>query len=703
MEITLPHFFYKKYNKFFTPQLTNTDCGLAALGMILKYYNNNTSIINLFDKALMDENGISISNIKFIAEKLGLKVKVMKANESIFSKRNIPYPYIIHVANENTNHYDVVFESDKKFSIIGDPNSKIGVTKVRNTELLQIWTGIAIFFEPTAIFIENDLKKFSYRLFMIKQKKIIFTIICLSLLISMISVGGSFAIQYLIDSLVSPHKGDNHLILNASIIVLILFYPIIIYFRQYIVTVFGQMLSQEIVNDYVKNLMKIPFSIIESLKIGELISRFNDSFKITEAVGSLIVFSIVDLTMAIIISGYLISKLPQFIFVLIFLIVFYGLVIFQNSKRLDESNLKNLTAMASLNTDLIDAFRGITDIKVFGLEEIFIEKIEKKYKEVYSTVIKLSKVINLQFSIFLYINILSTCLIFFLSYLQVSNNILTIGELISIVSIYVLFLSQLKNLLELQPKIQLAVSAQKRLYEYYIAEGKKFIKNRNRQTFLGDINIKNLNYSIFSKKVLCNINLEIKSGEKIVLTGKSGSGKTTLAKLISGLLSSENDEIYYQGLTINECGIEFIHENILYVSANSFVFEGSIRDNITLFSKFQHSDERIFEILDCVGLASKVNGLIEKLDHYITDDNLSFSTGEVQKLSIARAILSGKNFIIFDETTSNIDFESENKIIKYLLNQKDKTIVFITHKESLISMINNRIVLENGHLMKSTS
>lgn len=138
--------FNNKYKKVYTSQQSDMDCGVAALCMILKNYGSYYSLNELQDMVQMDLNGTSVKGIVKAAQKLGFDVKAIKANEKIFDYENIPFPFIVHVKKKEILHYYVIFEFKKKGIIIGDPDAKIGISKITKTQFLSEWDGICIFF-----------------------------------------------------------------------------------------------------------------------------------------------------------------------------------------------------------------------------------------------------------------------------------------------------------------------------------------------------------------------------------------------------------------------------------------------------------------------------------------------------------------------------------------------------------------------------
>ena len=196
-----------------------------------------------------------------------------------------------------------------------------------------------------------------------------------------------------------------------------------------------------------------------------------------------------------------------------------------------------------------------------------------------------------------------------------------------------------------------------------------------------DIEFKNVNFSYDNKEklnALKNINLEIKNNEFIALVGESGSGKSTIAKILSGIIKGYTGNIIIQNKELNTIDEQSLSKEIVVISNDSYIFKGTIKDNL-LMAKENATNEEMINIIKKVEL----NEFLEKdgLDTLIEEEGNNISGGQKQKLALARGLLVDAPFYIFDEATSYIDKESESDIIKVIRSLSGhKTIIFISHR-----------------------
>lgn len=230
-------------------------------------------------------------------------------------------------------------------------------------------------------------------------------------------------------------------------------------------------------------------------------------------------------------------------------------------------------------------------------------------------------------------------------------------------------------------------------------------KNRGTQNIEGsvDITIRNLGFAYDKdRKILDGVSMDIHSGQFVSLVGLSGSGKSTIAALIAGKFSGYEGDIKISGKDLNDISEVSLMDSIVTVGYNSFIFGGSVRENLTMAKK-DASESEMISVLQKVKLwdfLQKENGL----DTKITEQGSNLSGGQKQRLALARALLKDAEMYIFDEASSNIDVESEKVIMDMIKNlAKSKTVLSISHRmanavdSDVIYVIENGKIIEKGN------
>ncbi|MEC2537010.1 peptidase domain-containing ABC transporter, partial [Bacillus cereus] len=290
---------------------------------------------------------------------------------------------------------------------------------------------------------------------------------------------------------------------------------------------------------------------------------------------------------------------------------------------------------------------------------------------------------------------------------EVLHGKLTIGELLSFNALLVYFITPIENLINLQPQLQTAIVAADRLGEILDLELEKS-EDENKKimpsTLKGDIEFKNLNFRYGTRPLLIKeLNLTIPQGQRIALVGESGSGKTTISKLLMNFYQCEEGEILINGFNMKDLNTEVLRDKIAYISQNIFLFNGTMKENLTLgCNEVDH--EKVVAACKKAQIHDFINSLPQRYETTIEENGSNLSGGEKQRLAIARAILQLPDIIIMDESTSNLDSTTEKAIEKTMHEfSSDITTIIIAHRLSTIMRCDKIYVLEKGKIVESGS
>ncbi|WP_311588405.1 ABC transporter ATP-binding protein/permease [Varibaculum massiliense] len=204
------------------------------------------------------------------------------------------------------------------------------------------------------------------------------------------------------------------------------------------------------------------------------------------------------------------------------------------------------------------------------------------------------------------------------------------------------------------------------------------------------------------KPVLSELNLQIKSGEWVAICGASGAGKSTLMELMKGNLLPRKGAIYLQGHLLNAESRDWFRRQSALVLQRTWIFSGTIRSNLMMVSP-RASEAQLWDCLKQARLDQEIRSFPQGLDTPVGEDGYALSGGQAQRLSLARALLSGRKLLLLDEPTSQIDLESEAAITQALAEvAKEKTVVLLTHRASALANADRVLYLKNGALEEVT-
>ena len=679
------------------------DCGVACLATICKHYGLQKNISKIREISGTDNDGTSALGLIKGAEKLGFSAKGVKGDkESIFSE--FPLPAIAHIIVDNKFfHYVVIHKISKKAIIIADPAK--GIIKYTPDDFFNIWTGILIILKPTINFKKGNEKIGLIERFLplvISQKFMIFQVILCSLFTTILGLLGSFYIKFLLDDILPYNLNSTLHILSIGVIIAYVFQVFFTGIRSHLLLFVSQKFDISLLLGYYEHIMKLPMNFFSTRKTGEIISRFNDAISIKNILANGTVTIILDSFMFIIGAIILYFQNIYLFGIALLIALLYILTVIVFNKKIKKENENLMESNSKLTSYLIESLNGIETIKLFNAERKINLKIEKKFITFIKNTFNLSLTSNLQSIIKMSIELIGSVLILWVGSIQVFKGNISAGELITFNALLVYFLNPIKNLINLQPQFQTALVASNRLGEILdldveIKDDKKITPSN----FNGDIEFKNVNFRYGIRKlILKNINLTIKSGEKIALVGESGSGKTTLAKLLLNFYEIESGEILIDNYNILDIDKNILREKIAYVSQDTFLFSGTIIENLTLGIDNLNLED-VIQACKMAQAHDFINNLPLRYDTYIEENGSNLSGGQKQRLSIARAILKNPNILIFDEATSNLDSITENAIDRTLKEfSKDITTIIIAHRLSTVMNCDKIIVLNNGEIVE---
>ncbi|MFV0275155.1 MAG: ATP-binding cassette domain-containing protein [Bacilli bacterium] len=228
----------------------------------------------------------------------------------------------------------------------------------------------------------------------------------------------------------------------------------------------------------------------------------------------------------------------------------------------------------------------------------------------------------------------------------------------------------------------------KRINEVYSIKNESMSdENKINKNLIGNIKVNNLNFSHIHNPILKNLNLNIKSGSKVLIKGNSGSGKSTFLKLLCKFYEVDNNKIFIDDIDLNNYSINCIRSNIRYVSQNELLFNDTIYNNISI------DEEKDLEKVINICEKFDINTIYDKsnlgLNMLIEENGFNLSGGEKQRIILARSIYKNFDILIIDEALSEIDIKLERKILKFIFKEfKDKTILIVSHRSNNSDLFN---------------
>lgn len=704
-------------------QPDSKDCGPTCLKIVSKFYGKYFSIRYLREIAETTRIGSNMLMLSVAAEKIGFRTLGAKLTLNQFD--DVPLPCILHW---NQNHYLVLFKikNNKSFFnskiekqyVVSDPSH--GIIKYTEKEFKKFWlgsseasndsTGIVLLLEPTPDFYsQEDNNKTSFNL-----KSLIYYIKPYKTFIFQIFLGltaGTFlqiAFPFLTQSIVDVGVQGS----NKSFIVLILIAQLFLFLgkisieiiRNFILVNISSRINISLISNFFIKLMNLPISFFDVRITGDIMQRIADHQRIERLLTSSSIntlFSVVNMFfMGAILAFY---NLKIFLIFLIgSLLYFFWFYIFQ--KKREEYDYKRFSESAKEQSKVMEIINGMQEIKLHNAElqkRWGWEKIQVKLFKISIDSLVLEQTQNIGSS---FINELKNIIILFLSASLVIDGKITLGTMLAISTIVGSLNGPILQLIEFMREFQDAKIALTRLSEIHERESEdKIEENTNHEATLNnEIVLKNVSfrYPGAFNYTLQKLNLTIPANNITAIVGSSGSGKTTLMKLLLKFYSPDEGEIFIDNQKMEYVSSKTWRNLVGTVMQEGYIFNDTLANNIALGEEMPNYQILEYAI-EVANLKSFVAQLPKGIHTEIGQEGIGMSTGQRQRILIARAVYKNPNILFFDEATSALDANNEKEIMEKLnVFFKSKTVIVVAHRLSTVINANQIVVLENGTIVE---
>lgn len=705
------HEMYLLYLKVITinklvKQKDKTDCGAACLATIANLNSLNYPTSKIREAAGTDQKGTSAYGLIKTAEDIGFMARGVRARSKDLT-RELKLPIIAHLINDNFTHYVVILRIKKDYLIIFDP--AFGLKLIKRSEFEDKWSNILILLSPEKL--EPNItktkikKKFFIKKYLIEHKKLMVYIFVASLLYTFLGIASSFYFKYLIDRILVNGLIKTLHIISAGILLISILKVMMDAFRTHLTLFLSQQIDINLIMDYIEHILELPISFYEKREIGEVISRVHDSGKIRDALSSAAISIMID-SLLIFGGGIILYLQSKYLFkIALILIPIYIILVLSFANKHNKVRKKEMEKGAELQSSLVETIEGIKTIKAHNNERYSYIINERKFLSFIEEIFTAGVLTNIQNSIDNLLAAIGEIIILWAGGYQVIQGNLTVGQLITFNALLVYFYDPLQNLIKLQPKIQEALVALDRLKEIMVLDKPKFNKETIKlKQINGDIEYQNVDFIYnMKKKVLKNISFNIQGGQKVAFVGKSGSGKTTIIKLLMKFYSASKGNIYIDGKNIEDINTEKFRQQVGYVPQDIFLFNKSIKENIDLNSRKSNLNE-VINAAQKAKVHNYINQLPQRYQTEITEKGNNLSGGEKQRIAIARAFLKKPDLIIFDEATNNLDYSTENNILKIINDfSSEKTVIIIAHRLKTIKNVDKIFHMKKGKITEKGS
>jgi len=499
---------------------------------------------------------------------------------------------------------------------------------------------------------------------------------------------------------------DMEKVVDVAIVILILYGLMFLfqYSQGFIMATVTQRISKALRRDLSKKMNRLPLKYFNSTSTGDVLSRVTND---VDLVGQTLNQSISGLTSAFtLFFGSLImmfyTNWIMAISAVLSTFIGFGLMSFVISKS-QVFFVKQQQQLGMLNGYIEEIYSGHQVVKAYNGENTAKETFHKFNTGLYDSAWKSQFLSGLMMPFMMFVGNLGYVVVCIVGAALAVNDYISFGVIVSFMLYIRLFTQPLSQIAQGATQLQSTAAASARVFEFL--EEKELAdeseKTTSLQTVNGDVEFRNVRFGYNENQpVIKNFSVNVKAGQKVAIVGPTGAGKTTLVNLLMRFYEVNDGEILIDGVPISQLTRENLHELFCMVLQDTWLFEGTIRDNI-IYSSKGVTDEELESACKAVGLYHFIKTLPKGFDT-ILDDKASLSAGQKQLLTIARAMVKTAPLLILDEATSSVDTRTE-MLIQQAMDKLTvgKTSFVIAHRLSTIKNADIILVMKDGDIIEA--
>ncbi len=457
-------------------------------------------------------------------------------------------------------------------------------------------------------------------------------------------------------------------------------------------------------NEVFQKYQDLSLNFYKRNRTGDLMNRISeDVSKVRMYLGPAIMYSVQTGVLFIVVIPYMFTQAPELTMYAIAPLPILSFAIYKLSVAINKRSTIVQQYLSKLNTFTQESFSGISVIKSYGLEPQTNTSFVTLSNENKEKNIDLVKVQAFFFPLMVLLIGASNLLVIYIGGRKfITGEIDNLGIIVEFL-LYVNMLTwPVATVGWVTSIVQQAEASQKRINEFLKEVPQIQNPSTTPEDVQGSIAFKNVTFTYEDTNItaLKNVTFEVESGETLAIIGKTGSGKSTILELIGRLYDVQAGEITIDGKNIEQMNLKELRESTGYVPQEAFLFSDSIRNNIR-FGKADASDEEMVEAAKNAAVHRNIKGFSKGYDTVLGERGITLSGGQKQRVSIARAIIHDPKILLFDDSLSAVDTETEEEILNNLFKiSKDKTTIVVSHRISSVKNADKIIILEAGEVVQ---
>ena len=702
----------KELKKQWIQQHDQSDCGVACLASVIRYFGGESSLEKLREKSGTTKSGTTLLGLYQAAPKFGLIAEPYEADIPNLKKQTDPC--ILHIVKENhLQHYVVCYGFDGDGFLISDPAE--GVKKWSKNELKNVWRSKALLLlkKGENFVTKDDTKREKWRWVKNLAEEdipILGVAAAVGLFIAVLGLSTAIFTQKLIDDFL-PNEDTLKLFVGLGLLTfLLLARNGLSWIRQLFLIRQSRDFNNRMIQSFYGSLLRLPIPFFHNRKTGDLIARMNDSRRLQSTVTYLVGDVIIDVLLVVAAAVFIMYySILLGLFVLLSIPVFF-LLTWRYHTPIRDGQQEVMKAHAINESNYVDTIQGIAAIKENNREPFFSNITKQVYGHFQNTIFDLGNV-GIRFSFWAdTANVLFIVGVFVWGSILVLNGEILLGALIAVVQMSGQLIPSANRLALTNLQIQEARVAFDRMYELTSLDPEYNLNDRQNELHelkFDSLDIRNLTFRFPGRsQLLKGISLQVEKGEMVGILGESGCGKTTILHILKRFYREESgDLVINDSKMLKEFPVQEWRKCIASVPQEIKIFNAPLIQNISL-SDISDSKkiEQVIKFCNETGLGQFFKTFPKGYATLLGEEGVNISGGQKQIVALARALYQQPQLLLLDEPTSAMDRETEQKVMGLLARLRDQmAVIMVTHRVQSIKHADRIYTLENGAITISDS
>ncbi len=681
-------------------QMTQVECGAACLASILGHFGRKVSLAETRSQCGVGRDGTSIGTVARVARAPGMRAKAVSLEPPDLAE--VPLPAIVHW---EFNHLIVVERWSPGGVDVLDP--AVGRRQLTTDEFSTGFTGVALLLEPAPDFEPRAAGEPAWRQYLpyllraSGATSMLVQLFLTSLVLQILVLGMPLLTRYVVDDVLRLEARELMAAVGVGMVALLAVQVFTVYLRSALLIQLRARFDVQLMVGFVDHILSLPYSFFLGRKSGDLLARLGSNIIIRETLTTQVMAAFLDGVMALVSLVILLSQDQLFFAVTLALAGLHAAIPLISARRLHGLTQRELVTQTDAQSYLSETLGGMRTVKAAGAEsraldrwsDLFYTQVEASRRRGQGVVVVETPVAALR--------IVSPLLLLWIGAVQVLDGTLTLGSMLALNVLAASALTPIASLVATSQQIQLAAVHLERIADVLQTLSEQHGRPaRPAFELQGQVELDRVSfrYDRNGPLVLRDVTVTIEPGQKIALVGPTGSGKTTLAMLLLGLYAPTAGAIRYDGRPLDQLDYRDLRRQLGVVLQESFLFSGSIRENIA-FNAPGLSLDAVTELGRLAGIHDEIAAMPMGYETLVAEGGSALSGGQRQRLSIARALAHRPAILILDEATSALDAITE-RVVAENLGRLACTRIVIAHRLSTVRDADLILVLDGGEIVE---